>query len=79
MTGFSVRARPDGDLESVRDLRVNTELVGKGELPFNGSPVTGRGLRMHQGLYTRLPVRVSVVRGSQMSRIVVSRERSAFP
>lgn len=74
---LSVRARPDGGLDSVRDLHSDSELIGKGALPFN-ELLRVEGSEASRVVYP-LPVKVSVQRGAQMSRIVVTRERSAFP
>ena len=75
---FQVRVRPDGDLQSARDLRSDRELVSSsGELPFN-ELLRVEGATASRIVYP-IPVKVSVERGAQMSRIVVRRERSLFP
>ena len=75
---FRVRMRTDGNIASIRDLKVDRELVNdKGELPFNDL------LRVEGSDASRIaypfPPKISVKRGAQMSTITVTRERSMFP
>ena len=75
---FRVRMRADGNIQSIRDLKAGREIVNdKGELPFN------QLLRVEGQFASNLPFpippTITVQKGSQMTRITVLRERSAFP
>lgn len=75
---FSVKLREDGNVESIRDLRTNREIVNNnGELPFNDL-LRVEGQDASKVLYPIAP-KISVKKGKQMTQIVVKRERSIFP
>jgi len=75
---YSVAVRPDGNVESIRDLKAGRELVNSnGERPFNDLLRT-EGVAASVVNY---PVRpsIEVERGAVISRITIRRERSIFP
>ncbi|MBX7172257.1 MAG: hypothetical protein K1X72_14925 [Pyrinomonadaceae bacterium] len=75
---FSVKLREDGNIESIRDIRTNREIVNnKGELPFN-ELLRVEGQDASRVTYPISP-KISVKKGKQMTQIVVKRERSIFP
>jgi hypothetical protein len=75
---FSVKLRPDGTIESIRDLRANREIVNNnGERPFNDL-LRVEGQDASAVVYP-LPINISVSKGIQMSRITVRRDRSVYP
>lgn len=75
---FRIKMRADGNVQSIIDLRTNREIVNdKGELPFN-SLHRVEGDDASRVAYPVAP-RIRVQRGEQMTRIVVERERSAYP
>lgn len=72
---FRVRMRPDGNVESIYDLKTKREIVNnRGELPFN------QFLRVEgsqaSNLPQNFPAEISVQKGEQMTRIVVRRPRA---
>ena len=75
---FAVRLRADGNIESIRDLRADKEIVNnRGELPFN-ELLRVEGSDASRVFYPVAP-RFFVKKGVQMTEIVVRRERSIFP
>ena len=75
---FRIRMRPDGNIASIRDLKADRELVNdKGELPFNDL-LRVEGSDASRVVYPFAP-RISIKRGTQMSTVTVTRERSLFP
>lgn len=75
---FSVRVRPDGNIESIKDLRTNREIVNNnGELPFNYLHRT-EGYEASKIAYPVAP-KITVKKGEQMTQIEISRDRSIFP
>ncbi|MCU1288500.1 MAG: hypothetical protein JWN60_729 [Acidobacteria bacterium] len=75
---FEIRLRQDGNVESIRDLRTNREIVNnRGELPFN-ELLRVEGQDASKIVYPDAP-RISVRKGEQMTEILVRRERSIFP
>ncbi len=75
---FRVSLRADGTIESIVSRATNRELINaKGELPFNEL------LRVEgnepSSIQQPVEPEISVRRGSRMTRITVSRPRSAFP
>lgn len=75
---FQLRMRADGNVQSIRDLRTNREIVNdKGELPFN-ELLRVEGQEASKIAYPLAP-QISVKKGEQMTQIVVRRERSVFP
>ncbi|MEP6900196.1 MAG: glycosyl hydrolase-related protein [Actinomycetota bacterium] len=75
---FSVKLRADGNIESIKDLRANREIVNdKGELPFNDL-LRVEGSDASKVAYP-FPPKITVKKGTQMTQIEVRRERSIFP
>ena len=75
---FQIKLRADGNVQSVYDVRQKREIVNdKGELPFN-ELLRVEGSDASKVVYP-LPVQISVVKGEQMTRLVVRRERSVYP
>jgi hypothetical protein len=75
---FAVELRPDGTIKSIRDIAENKELVNNsGELPFN-ELLRVEGSDASKVVYPAAP-KISVRRGSQMTEITVTRDRSSFP
>ena len=75
---YSVRLRPDGNVESIRDIKANREIVNnKGERPFNDL----LHLEGSDASIVPYPVapQISVEKGRVFSRITVRRERSIYP
>jgi hypothetical protein len=75
---FRLRFHPDGSVQSIMALRNGQEIVNvKGELPFN------QLLRVegHEPSVIALPIPpvVKIRRGLRMTRVTITRERSAFP
>lgn len=75
---FRLQLRPDGNVQSIFAIRSGREIVNeKGELPFN------QLLRVEGNepsiLATPLPPKIKISRGSHLTRVTVTRERSAFP
>lgn len=73
---FRVRLRPDGNVESIFDKRLNREIVNnQGELPFN------QFLRVEGAEGSRLQSayapEISVQKGDQMTRLIIRRPRIA--
>jgi hypothetical protein len=77
-TRFRVRLHPDGNIQSIVALTSGREIVNdKGELPFNQLlRVEGQEPSAIDSPFA--PV-ISVKRGKRLTRIMVARERSAFP
>jgi hypothetical protein len=75
---FAVRVRDDGNIESIRDLRMGREIVNNnGELPFNELLRT-EGPEASKVAYP-VPPKFTVRKGKQMTEIEIRRERSIFP
>lgn len=75
---FEIKLRADGNIESIKDLKANREIVNdKGELPFN-ELLRVEGQDASKVAYQFAP-QISVKRGAQMTQIVVKRARSIFP
>lgn len=75
---YSIRLRADGNVESIRDLEANRELVNsKGERPFNDL-VKMEGSDLSVVTYPVAP-RITVQKGRVIDRIRVERERSIYP
>ncbi len=75
---FEVKLRADGNIESIRSLKANREIINnKGELPFN-ELLRVEGQDASKINYPVVP-QISVKRGGQMTQIVVKRARSVFP
>lgn len=75
---FEIRLRADGNIESIKDLKANREIVNdKGELPFN-ELLRVEGQDASKIVYP-IPAQISVKRGEQMTQIVVRRPRSIYP
>jgi hypothetical protein len=75
---FRLQLRPDGNVQSLVAVRSGREIVNeKGELPFN------QLLRVEGNepsvLAMPLPATIRVRRGTHLTRVTVTRERSAFP
>jgi hypothetical protein len=75
---FRLQLRPDGNVQSIIALRSGKEIVNdKGELPFN------QLLRVEGNepsiLATPLPPKIKIKRGAILTRVTVTRDRSAFP
>lgn len=75
---FRVRLAADGSVESVVAKATGRELVNaKGELPFNAL------LRLEgtepSSIQSPVAAEISVARGARMTRVTVTRPRSAFP
>jgi hypothetical protein len=75
---FSVTARPDGTISSVRDAAQNKELVNNnGERPFNDL-LRVEGSDASKVLYPIAP-KIAIRKGKVMTQLVIDRERSSFP
>ncbi|MEP7213325.1 MAG: glycosyl hydrolase-related protein [Acidobacteriota bacterium] len=75
---FAVKMRSDGNIESIRDLAANREIVNNGgERPFNDL-LRVEGSDASTVAYP-LPPHVTVAKGVKMTQISVRRERSVFP
>ena len=75
---FRVKMRDDGSVESIFNQQTKREIVNnRGELPFN-SLLRTEGSSASNLPYP-FPPEISVEKGEQMTRIVVRRNRSAFP
>jgi len=75
---YSIKLRPDGNVESIRDLAANRELVNNaGERPFNDLLRT-EGNDASVVTYPVAP-QITIQRGTVMSRINIKRERSVYP
>ncbi len=75
---YQIKLRADGSVQSIYDLKRKREIVNdKGELPFN-ELLRVEGHDASKILYP-LPAQISVKKGSQMTQIVVRRERSIYP
>lgn len=75
---YSITMTPDGNIQSIRDLRSGREIVNdKGALPFN-ELLRVEGSDASKIAYPVAP-KISVSKGKMMTEIMVSRERSAFP
>jgi Glycosyl hydrolases family 38 N-terminal domain len=75
---FRLRFHPDGSVQSIVALASGQEIVNdKGELPFN------QLLRVEgqepSNIASPLPASIKIKRGVRMTRVTVTRERSAFP
>lgn len=75
---FRLQLRPDGNVQSIVALRSGREIVNdKGELPFNQLlRVEGHEPSI---LAAPLPPTIKIARGARLTRITVTRERSASP
>lgn len=75
---FRVRLRPDGDVQSIYDVRAGREIVNdKGELPFN-ELLRVEGSGASRVAYPLAP-KVTIRKGLRLTRITVERPRSAYP
>lgn len=75
---FSIKMRADGNVESIKNLQKNREIVNdKGELPFN-SLLRVEGSEASKINYSFAP-KITVKRGQQMTQVFVERARSAYP
>ena len=75
---FAVKMRSDGNVESVKNLLTNRELVNnKSELPFN-ELLRVEGNDASKIAYPFAP-KITVKKGEQMTQIWVERARSAYP
>lgn len=75
---YSVRLRPDGNVESILDIKANREIVNnKGERPFNDL-LRLEGSDASVVAYPVTP-QISVEKGRIFSRVTVRRERSIYP
>src|SRR5260370_15771886 len=75
---FRLRFRPDGSVQSIIALASKQEIVNdKGELPFN------QLLRVEgqepSAIASPIPPVIKIKRGVRMTRVTITRERSAFP
>lgn len=75
---FRVRLSEDGNVESIYDFSTKREIVNnRGELPFNSL------LRVEGSAASNLPYpiapEISVQKGEQMTKVIVRRDRSAYP
>jgi hypothetical protein len=75
---FRLRFRPDGSVQSIIALASGKEIVNdKGELPFN------QLLRVEgqepSTIASPIPPVIKIKRGVRMTRVTITRERSAFP
>ena len=75
---FRLRFRPDGNVQSIVALASGQEIVNdKGELPFN------QLLRVEgqepSTITSPIPPVIKIKRGVRMTRVTITRERSAFP
>ncbi len=75
---FQVEMRSDGNVESIKNLQTNREIVNNnGELPFN-ELLRVEGSDASRISYPFAP-KFTVKRGEQMTQILVERARSAYP
>ncbi|MEZ5428983.1 MAG: glycosyl hydrolase-related protein [Pyrinomonadaceae bacterium] len=75
---FHIKMRSDGNVESIRDLKTDREIVNdRGELPFNDL-LRVEGSDASRVSYPFTP-RISVKKGEVMTEVVVERPRSAYP
>lgn len=75
---FQIKMRADGNVESIKNLISNREIVNNnGELPFN-ELLRVEGSDASRISYPFAP-RISVKKGAQMTQIQVERARSAYP
>jgi alpha-mannosidase len=75
---IEIKMRPDGNVESIRNLATGRELVNnKGELPFNDL-LRVEGSSASRVSYPFAP-RFTVKKGKVMTQILVERDRSAYP
>jgi hypothetical protein len=75
---YSVTARVDGTISSIRDRVINKELVNNdGQLPFNDL-LRVEGADASKVLYPVAP-KITVKKGNVMTQLVIERERSSFP
>jgi alpha-mannosidase len=75
---FAIKIRADGNVESIKNLITNREIVNNnGELPFNDL-LRVEGTDASRVAYPFEP-RVTVKKGEQMTQIWVERQRSVFP
>ena len=75
---FQVKMRSDGNIESIRNLTTNRELVNRqGELPFNDL-LRVEGSDASKISYPFAP-KFTVRKGEQMTQIWVERARSSYP
>ena len=75
---FSVEVRPDGNIQSIKDLALDREIVNnQGELPFNDL-LRVEGPDASHVIYPTAP-KILVTKGVQMTEVIVRRERSVFP
>ena len=75
---FQIKLRPDGNIQSIYDVRAQREVVNdKGELPFNEL------LRVEGSSASRLsyPIapKITVRKGLRLTEISIARDRSAYP
>jgi hypothetical protein len=75
---FRLRLHPDGNVQSIIALQSGQEIVNdKGELPFN------QLLRVEgqepSAIASPIPPVIKIKRGVRMTRVTITRERSAFP
>jgi len=75
---FRLRLSPDGNVQSIMALQSGQEIVNdKGELPFNEL------LRVEgqepSAIASPFPPVIKIKRGVRMTRLTITRERSAFP
>lgn len=75
---FRLQLRPDGNVQSIVAVRDGREIVNdKGELPFNQLlRVEGHEPSI---LAAPLPPAIKITRGARLTRVTITRERSAFP
>lgn len=75
---FQIKMRSDGNVESIKNLQTNREIVNNnGELPFN-ELLRVEGSEASKISYPFAP-KFTVKRGEQMTQILVERARSAYP
>lgn len=75
---FQVKMRSDGNVESIKNILTNREIVNnKGELSFN-ELLRVEGSDASKISYSFAP-KFTVKRGAQMTQILVERTRSAYP
>lgn len=75
---FRIRLGDDGSVQSIYDVSTKKELVNnRGELPFN-SLLRVEGSNASNLPYPVVP-EISVQKGEQLTRIIVRRDRSAYP
>ncbi|HQU86665.1 MAG TPA: glycosyl hydrolase-related protein, partial [Pyrinomonadaceae bacterium] len=75
---FQIKLRSDGNVESIKNLQTNREIVNNnGELPFN-ELLRVEGSEASKISYPFAP-KFTVKRGEQMTQILVERARSAYP